>query len=144
LKKLFDAAPRKEVASVLVNDLLGVMRAKKLDAVSFDAQAVVELVDLTKSNAISSKQAKDVLAEMVATGKGAKAIVEAKGMKQIANADDLAPVVDAVLAENADAVARYKAGNANVFGALVGLVMKKSKGQANPGKVNAILQKLLS
>jgi glutaminyl-tRNA synthetase len=144
LKKLFDAAPRKEVASVLVNDVLGVLRAKKLDAIPFDASAIVELVDLTKSNAISSKQAKDVLAEMVATGKGAKAIVEAKGMKQIANADDLAPVVDAVLAENADAVGRYKAGNANVFGALVGLVMKKSKGQANPKLVTDLLKQKLS
>jgi Asp-tRNA(Asn)/Glu-tRNA(Gln) amidotransferase B subunit len=80
---------------------------------------------------------------MVATGKGAKAIVEAKGMKQIANADDLAPVVDAVLAENADAVGRYKAGNANVFGALVGLVMKKSKGQANPKLVTDLLKQKL-
>ena len=143
LKKLFDAAPRKDVASVLVNDLLGVLRAKKIDTVPFDASAVLELVDLTKASTISSKQAKDVLAEMVATGKGAKAIVEAKGMKQIANADDLAPVVDAVLAENADAVGRYKAGNANVFGALVGLVMKKSKGQANPKLVTDLLKQKL-
>lgn len=143
LKRLFDAAPRKDVASVLVNDLLGVLRAKKLDVVPFEASAILELVDLTKSNAISSKQAKDVLAEMLATGKGAKAIVEAKGMKQIANADDLVPVVDAVLAENADAVGRYKAGNANVFGALVGLVMKKSRGQANPKLVTDLLKSKL-
>jgi glutaminyl-tRNA synthetase len=140
LKKLFDAEPSKAVASVLVNDLLGELRAKKLDAVPFGGSAIVELVSLTKSGAISSKQAKDVLSEMIATGKGAKAIVEAKGMRQIASADDLGPIVDSVLAENADAVARFKAGNANVMGALVGLVMKKTKGQANPKLVSDLVK----
>lgn len=144
LARLFEAAPQKAVASVLVNDLLGIVRTKKLESVPFDGAAIVELVDLTKGHVISSKQAKDVLAEMVATGKSAKSIVDEKGMRQIASADDLGPIVDQVLAANADAVGRYKAGNANVFGALVGLVMKQTKGQANPKLVSDLLKSKLS
>jgi Asp-tRNA(Asn)/Glu-tRNA(Gln) amidotransferase B subunit len=64
-------------------------------------------------------------------------------MKQIASTDALAPIVDAVLAENSDAVGRYKGGNANVLGALVGMVMKKSKGQANPKLVTDLLKSKL-
>ena len=144
LRKLFDAAPSKAIAGVLVNDLLGELRAKKLESVPFEGAALVELVDLTTAETISTTQAKDVLAEMIATGKSPKAIVDEKGMKQIASADDLGPVVDAVLTENADAVGRYKAGNANVFGALVGLVMKKTKGQANPKLVSELLKQKLA
>jgi glutaminyl-tRNA synthetase len=109
----------------------------------FSAKSLAGLVALTKDGTISSNQAKEVFAEMVTTGKDARAIVEAKGMKQIANADALGPIVDQVLGENADAVARYKGGNANVFGALVGLVMKKSKGQANPKLVTDLLKQKL-
>jgi Asp-tRNA(Asn)/Glu-tRNA(Gln) amidotransferase B subunit len=64
-------------------------------------------------------------------------------MKQIASADALAPMVDEVLAANADMVARYKGGNANVFGAIVGLVMKQTKGQGNPKIVAELVKQKL-
>jgi len=149
LRPLFDETVRSQasavrgVASLLVNDVLGELRAKKLDAVPFDAQAAVELLALVDEGAISNNQKKDVLAEMFASKTSPRAIVEARGMKQIANADALAPVVDAVLAKNADAVGRYKSGNANVLGALVGMVMKETKGQANPKLVTDLLKQKL-
>jgi glutaminyl-tRNA synthetase len=152
LRALFDAAiaaadarkHAKAIASVLVNDLLGEMRTKKIDALPFAGPAIVELVLLGEEGTISSKQAKDVLAEMVATGKPARAIVEAKGMKQIASADALGPIVDQVLAANADMVGRYKGGNLNVFGALVGMVMKQTKGQGNPKMVADLVKQKLA
>ena len=52
--------------------------------------------------------------------------------------------IDAVLAENADAVGRYRAGNKNVFGALVGMVMKKTGGRANPKLLKDLLEQKLS
>jgi glutaminyl-tRNA synthetase len=105
--------------------------------------ALAGLIGLVKGGGISTNQAKEVFAEMWKTGKDAPAIVEAKGMKQIASADALGPIVDQVLAANADAVARFKAGNANVLGALVGLVMKASKGQANPKVATDLLKQKL-
>jgi glutaminyl-tRNA synthetase len=140
LRLLFDAAMAAEggkkhakaIASVLVNDLLGEMRTKKLDEVPFLGDAVLELVLLGEEGTISTKQSKDVIVEMVATGHRPRAIASAKGMKQIASADALGPIVDEVLAVNVDVVGRYKGGNLNVFGAIVGLVMKQTKGQGNP------------
>jgi glutaminyl-tRNA synthetase len=84
-----------------------------------------------------------VLAEMLKGGGSPKAIVERQGIRQIADAGALEPAVDAVLAENADAVARYKAGNSNLMGAFVGMVMKKTGGKANPKLVNELLRKKL-
>ncbi|MBS2020298.1 MAG: glutamine--tRNA ligase, partial [Deltaproteobacteria bacterium] len=148
IRALFDAAvatpdgkaKAKAVASVLANDLLGELRSRRLEAAPFDGAAVVELVAILEAGTISSKQAKDVLVEMIASGKGARAIVEEKGMKQIASADALGPIVDQVLAANAELVAKYKAGNANVFGALVGMAMKQTKGQGNPKLVSDLLK----
>jgi glutaminyl-tRNA synthetase len=131
------------IASVLVNDLLGEMRAKRIDAVPFEGPAILELVLLGEEGTISTKQAKDVLSEMIATGKPARAIVEARGMKQIASKDTLGPIVDEVLAANADVVARYKGGNLNVFGAIVGMVMKQTKGQGNPKLVSELVKQKL-
>ena len=133
------------VASVLVNDLLGELRQKKIEELPFGGAAIVELVLLgpRAEGAISTKQAKDVLSEMITTGQPARAIVEARGMKQIASADALGPIVDAVLASNAEVVARYRAGNLNVVGALVGMVMKQTKGQGNPKIVADLLKQKL-
>ena len=131
------------VASVLVNDLLGELRQKRLDELPFGGAAIVELVLLGQEGTISTKQAKDVLSEMIATGQAARSIVAAKGMKQIASADALGPIVDAVLASNAEVVARYKGGNLNVFGAIVGMVMKQTKGQGNPKMVADLLKQKL-
>ena len=114
-----------------MNDVLGEIRSKKRESVPFTGVAVAELAGLLKAGTIGSPQSKEVLAEMFASGKAPTTIVQEKGLAQIANADALAPAIDKVLAGNADAVARYKAGNKNVFGALVGMVMKETGGRAN-------------
>ena len=134
----------KPIASVLVNDLLGEMRSKRLDAVPFEGGALIELATLGQDGTISTKQSKDVLAEMIASGKSARAIVAEKGMKQIASADALGPIVDEVLAANADVVARYRGGNVNVFGAIVGMVMKQTKGQGNPKLIADLVKQKLA
>src|SRR6185312_9654655 len=105
---------------------------------------VVELAKLVADGTISNAQTKEVLAAMFA-GKGApRAIVQKRGLAQISTADALGPIVDDVLAANADAVGRYKSGNTNVFGALVGMVMKKSGGRANAKLVKELLEKKLA
>ena len=68
------------------------------------------------------------------------ALIEAKGLKQMNDSSALEAIVDEVLAANADNVAQYKAGKDKAFNALVGPVMKASKGKANPQQVNAALK----
>ncbi len=149
LKELFEQAVAKDkkhakaVATMLVNDVLGELRAKKIEKAPFAGSELVALAELAEAGTIGKAQMKEVLFEMIATGKNAKAIVDTKGLAQIANADALGPVVDEVLAANADAVGRFKAGNANVMGALVGMVMKKTGGRANAKLVTDLLKQKL-
>lgn len=143
------SAPRgeelaKQVATLLANDLLGELRARRLERVPFEGRAVSELAALIKDSTIGSAQTKEVLAEMLTSGKAPKAIVESKGLAQIASEGALAPMVDQVLADNADAVGRYKAGNVNVLGALVGMVMKRSGGRANAKLVKELVARKLA
>jgi aspartyl-tRNA(Asn)/glutamyl-tRNA(Gln) amidotransferase subunit B len=72
------------------------------------------------------------------------AIIEAKGLKQMSDAGALERMVDEVIAANADNVAQFKAGKDKAFNALVGQVMKASKGKANPAQVNELLKKKLA
>jgi glutaminyl-tRNA synthetase len=140
-----DAKSAKAAATLLANDVLGELRARKLEAVPFDGPAVMELASLVAEGTISNAQTKEVLSAMFAGGgKSPRAIVEERGLAQISTADALAPIVEEVLSTNADAVGRYKAGNANVFGALVGMVMKKSGGRANAKLVKELLEQKLA
>jgi glutaminyl-tRNA synthetase len=142
------ASPRgtelaKPVAQLLVNEVLGVGRSRKLEAFPVAGAALVEVAELVVDGTLSSAQVKEVLSEMITSGKAPRAIVAEKGLVQIASTDALGPLVREVLSENADAVGRYRAGNQNVLGALVGMVMKKSQGRANAKLVSELLKKEL-
>jgi aspartyl-tRNA(Asn)/glutamyl-tRNA(Gln) amidotransferase subunit B len=102
-------------------------------------QHVGSLVRLVKDGALSLTAAKDVFAEVWASGAEPAAVVKAKGLAQVSDEAAIATAVDAVLAENPKAVADYKAGNARAIGALVGPVMKKMGGKANPAVINKVL-----
>jgi aspartyl-tRNA(Asn)/glutamyl-tRNA(Gln) amidotransferase subunit B len=102
------------------------------------------LVALVKKGEVSSSAAKDVFAEMWQTGAAPDAIVKSKGLTQVSDESAIAAAVDAVLAENPKAVADYTAGNQRALGALVGPVMKRMGGKANPDVVNRLLRERIS
>ena len=104
------------------------------------AAAVGELVDLIADNTISGRIAKDVFDAMFETGKGARAIVEEKGLKQITDTGAIEAAVDQIIAANADKAAQVKAGKEALLGWFVGQVMKATGGKANPAKVNELLR----
>ena len=93
---------------------------------------------------MSGSVAKDVFAEMWQTGAAPDAIVKSKGLTQVSDESAIAAAVDAVLAENPKAVDDYKAGNQRALGALVGPVMKRMGGKANPAIINRILAERIS
>ena len=136
----------KLAANWVINELLGVLNknGKALAESPIKAQDIGGLVALISNNTISGKIAKDVFAEMFATGKAPAAIVEEKGLKQVTDTGAIEKIVDEVLAENPDNVAAYKGGKDKLFGFFVGQVMKKSQGKANPDAVNELLKKKLS
>jgi len=105
-----------------------------------------ELADLLRrvaSGELSRPNAKEVLAEHLASGTTVGAIVEARGFRQISDAGALGGVIDEVLAANPAAVADYRAGKAQAVGFLVGQVMKATRGQANAAVVQGALRERL-
>ncbi len=99
-----------------------------------------ELVDLIKEGVLSSKLAKQVFGEMVKENHSPKALVKELGLEQVSDAGAIEAIVDEVLAENPQSIIDFKAGKDRALGFLVGQIMKKSKGKANPNMVNDMLK----
>ncbi len=104
---------------------------------------LVQLTKLISEGTISGKMAKEIFAEMYAEGTPPGDIVAAQGATQISDRDSLVSVVRSTLADNGDAVAKYRAGQTNVKGFLVGQVMKATNGRANPALAQQIVQEEL-
>jgi aspartyl-tRNA(Asn)/glutamyl-tRNA(Gln) amidotransferase subunit B len=107
-------------------------------------QGLGELVALVAQKIISGKMAKEVLREAFETGKGPQAIVDEKGLSQMADGSEIEPVVDEVIAENPEAANDLLEGKDQALKFLMGQVMKKTKGKANPELASDILRKKLN
>ena len=101
---------------------------------------LAELVNLTKEGVLSSKLAKKVFAEMLKGDKSPKILVRELGLEQVSDEGAIMKLVEEILAENPQSVADFKAGKDRAIGFLVGQIMKKSKGKANPTMVQAMLK----
>jgi aspartyl-tRNA(Asn)/glutamyl-tRNA(Gln) amidotransferase subunit B len=102
------------------------------------------LVGRIHDGTISNNAGKQVFDAMwTGEGQDVDALIEAKGLKQMNDTGALEKIIDEVIAANADNVAQYKAGKDKAFNALVGQVMKASKGKANPAQVNTLLKQKL-
>ncbi|HEX7463544.1 MAG TPA: Asp-tRNA(Asn)/Glu-tRNA(Gln) amidotransferase GatCAB subunit B, partial [Actinomycetota bacterium] len=93
---------------------------------------------------LSTTGAKQALEEAFDSGESIARIVEARGLRQVTDTAALETWVEEAIAENPDAVAQFRAGKQGVVGFLVGQVMKKSGGSANPKVVSELLRSRLS
>lgn len=136
----------KAVANWIMGDLLGYLNTHRLefDDVKITGQGLGEMIGLLEKGTISGKIAKTVFREMLETGKRPQQIVEEKGLVQISDEGALREIVVAVIENNPQSVADYKAGKEKAIGYLVGQVMKETKGKANPGLVNQLLREHLN
>ena len=116
-----------------------------MDAVKVSAAQLGQLIARIHGNVISNNAAKQVF-EALWAGEGADvdAVIDAKGLKQMNDSGALEAIIDEVIAANPGNVEQYKAGKDKAFNALVGQVMKASKGKANPGQVNEVLKAKLA
>ena len=131
----------KKVANWVLGDLFGLVNSAgiELSQVRFPPGKLAALVELVDAGRISGKQAKRVLSEMFATGESPHAVAARLGIEQMSDATALESVVEEVIAANAEAADRVRAGQHNTIGWLVGQVMKKTRGQANPKLVSELL-----
>ena len=107
------------------------------------AEDLAELIVTLESGKINNNQAKEVFAQMFATGEPAAKVIEEKGYEQISDTSAIEKIVDDVIAANDANVAAYRSGNDKLFGFFVGQVMKASQGKANPKVANDILRSKL-
>jgi aspartyl-tRNA(Asn)/glutamyl-tRNA(Gln) amidotransferase subunit B len=101
------------------------------------------LLDLVAAGTVSATAAKDVLAEMFDSDDDPAAIVERKGLAQISDAAELEAVVDRVVAANPELVGKFRGGKRGVLGAMVGQIMRETRGRANPKLVSDLLERAI-
>jgi aspartyl-tRNA(Asn)/glutamyl-tRNA(Gln) amidotransferase subunit B len=136
----------KIAANWVMGDLFGALHrlGVGIEASPVSAEHLGALLDLIADGTISGRLAKDVFAEMVASGADPAAIVEAKELRQVTDSGAIETAIDTVLAAQADKVAEYRAGRDKLYGFFVGQIMRATQGKANPMLVNELLRKKLS
>ena len=136
----------KKAANWILAELLAVLNEKelKITQIEITPAHIAELVNIVHDGVITSKQAKDVFAEMIQTAKMPSAIVKEKNLAATTNTDEIIGYVKQVIAENPKALADLKAGKSNVVGWLMGQVMKKSGGKATPAVATELLKQELA
>ena len=152
LADFFEAAAKlsgkpQAVGNWIVNDLLRELGAAKqsLAESKITPAHVAGLVGLVEAGTLLPNAAKDVFAEMFATGELPAAVVERKGLKAVAlDAGELEQWCRHAIVGNAKAVAEFKSGKDSALNALKGPVMKAGKGKADPKKVDETLRRLLA
>ena len=134
----------KTAANWVINELFGRLNSegKNIDASPVSAAQLGSVLDLIAEGTISGKIAKDLFEIVWSEGGEPRAIVEARGMKQVTDLGAIEKVVDEIIAANPDKVAQARA-NEKLIGWFVGQVMKASGGKANPQAVNELLKRKL-
>lgn len=144
----FDAAVAAGATPKLASNWLSGEIAKRLNTQEIGIEAapvkpaqLAQLIGRIGDGTISNNAARQVFdALWSGEGESVDAVIEAKGLKQMNDTGALEKIVDDVLAKNEKNIAEYRAGKEKAFNALVGQVMKESKGKANPAQVNALLK----
>ena len=135
----------KAAANWVKGEVLAAVRTTGRDIAHFSVRPrdVAELLNLVRDGTISRTAAKQVFAAMVKTGKPPAEIVAREGLVKVDDTDALSRWLDEVIAENPAEADRLANGERKLQGVLVGLVMKKSKGAADPKRVNQLLSERL-
>ena len=150
MAEYFDAAvaagaDAKLIANWMMGDLAKNLNAEELDIKDspVEPERLAGMIKLIEKGTISSKIAKKVFKEMWSSKDVPEKIVKDKGLVQITDTKAIEAIVDKVIADNPKPVADYQGGNKKAIGALVGQVMKASRGKANPQVVNKMLAEKL-
>jgi aspartyl-tRNA(Asn)/glutamyl-tRNA(Gln) amidotransferase subunit B len=134
------------LAGWVVGELVGRLREQGLEhpqESKVSPRELAKLVTMVESKSISQSAAKEVLAELTHAGGEVETVIEAKGLSPIADAGELEAIVDRAIESNAAAVAQVKAGKSQAAGAIVGAVMRETKGRADGAEVRRLINEKL-
>jgi aspartyl-tRNA(Asn)/glutamyl-tRNA(Gln) amidotransferase subunit B len=146
LAEYFEAVARasgdgKSAYNWVMGEVLAVLRASGEEITRFRVRPadLAQLLNLVRDGTISHTAGKRVFARMIESGQPAAQVAADEGLLQVGDESAIATWVDEVLAEHPEEAARFRAGEKKLQGVLVGFVMKKSKGRADPKLVNQSL-----
>ncbi len=132
----------KAISNWIMSELLRELKNddKEINECPVTPEHLGQLLKMVEDGTISGKIAKTVFEEMYQTGKSPDTVVKEKNLVQISDTGAIAALIDEVMAANPEQVEQFRSGKDKVIGFLVGQVMKKSQGKANPGLVNKMFQ----
>jgi len=136
----------KLASNYLISDLQGLLKGQSIAVKNFliTPENFAEFITLIYDGKISSKIAKMVLLDMFKNGADPSNIIEEKGLTQIIDETEIEKIIEEVINNNPKPIEDYKSGKETAFQFLVGQIMAKSKGKANPQIVNKFLKEILT
>ena len=119
--------------------------AIEIESAPVNASQLARLIARIAAGVISNNAAKQVFEALWnGDGQDVDEVIEARGLRQMNDSSALEKIIDDIITANPDNVAQFKSGKDKAFNALVGQIMKASKGKANPQQVNDLLRKKLA
>lgn len=142
-KVVLECGDAKLSSNWIMTEVLRILKkdGKDIEDFSIDASRLGGLLSLISKGDISGKIAKEIFAIMLEDKRTAKIIAESKGLFQISDENLILSIVKEVISQNQDSVEVYKSGRTKALGHIVGQVMAKTKGKANPKMVNDLIIK---
>ncbi|MBQ9011635.1 MAG: Asp-tRNA(Asn)/Glu-tRNA(Gln) amidotransferase subunit GatB [Bacilli bacterium] len=127
-------ADPKSASNWITTNLLGHLGKLEItmDDITLTPTMLADMIKMIEKGDISSKQGKEVFQDILTSGKTPEEVVKEKGLKQMSDSKEIVKIANEVLDENPNTIDQYKKGRTNVVDFLVGQIMKKTKGQANP------------
>jgi len=141
-----DRVPARTVANWIVQNLAAVLNERELapSDLQLEPHQLADVIRIVEDGTVSATAGKQVLDEVVTTGKPAEQVVDERGLRQVSDTAALEAWVDQAIAENPGPVEQFRGGKDGALNAVVGQVMKKSGGSANPKLVQDLLRQRLS
>ena len=143
---LANKADTKQASNWLMGEVSAYLNSEKMELhdTKLTPENLAGMIKLIADGTISSKMAKKVFQELIQKGGSAQEVVEKNGWIQLSDPSKLIPMVNEVLDKNPQSIEDFKNGKDRAIGFLVGQIMKATKGQANPGIVNKLLNEELA
>jgi aspartyl-tRNA(Asn)/glutamyl-tRNA(Gln) amidotransferase subunit B len=144
--KVDGGLPAKSISNWIQSELLAKLNEENrgIEDAKATPERLAELVGLVEKGVISRATGKEVFVKMWDSGKAPGVLVEELGLKQVSDSGELDTWIDEAIKANPKAVADIKAGKGQAIGALMGFVMKKTKGKANPGVVTKMIKEKIA
>jgi aspartyl-tRNA(Asn)/glutamyl-tRNA(Gln) amidotransferase subunit B len=135
----------KEAANWLIVELLNLVKndGKEIEDIKIDCKKIAKLIELVLGNIINRPSAKEIFEKIYHENIDPEQYIKENNLGMISDSDLLYKACEESIAEDPDGVKKYKNGNAKVFAAFVGNVMRKMKGKANTAIINEILKEML-